>query len=220
MLTIHAAKISMDIEAARRGESAFSFSTSSDSRAGRSHYSNPATLSAAPRRRQLQKGKPKQLEPLQRQKQLGVLRAVAGIFKQARVGRVTDRGKERHGTLPSIAYAPRAVTKPTAREAAHISMHSRAADANTSRSGADTSSAGSSTEVHEVLYRADDLVVSVRPICGGMWVAQLLQPIIKIIGADGVRFHVDRQKVRYFIPTVQLGSYSHAMTFWSNGQGG
>ena len=215
--------ISMDIEAARRGESAFSFCTSSDnSRAGRAHYSNPATLTVAPRRRQLQKGKPKQLDPPERQKRLGVLRTVAGIFKQARAGRVTDRGKERHGTLPSTAYAPRAITKPTAREPARTSMRSRAdaaAASTTGRSDAATSSAGPSTEMQEVLYRAGDLV-SVRPISGGMWVGQLLDPIIKITGVGGVRFNVDRVKVRYFVPTVELSSYPDAMHFWSSGQGG
>ena len=94
-----------------------------------------------------------------------------------------------------------------------------AATATTGRSDADTSSAGPSTEMQEVLYRAGDLI-SVRPISGGMWVGQLLDPIIKITGVDGVRFNIDRVKVRYFVPTAELGSYPDAMRFWSSGQGG
>ena len=97
-------------------------------------------------------------------------------------------------------------------------MHSRAAT-RTGRSDAATGSAGPSTEMQEVLYRAGDLV-SVRPISGGMWVGQLLDPIIKITGVGGVRFNVDRVKVRYFVPTVELSSYPDAMHFWSSGQGG
>lgn len=179
-------------------------------------------MRVASRRRQLHRGKPRLLEPHKRQKRLGVLRAVAGIIKQVRATRVTDRGKERHGMLPAIAYAPRAVTKPTAREAAHTLLRSPDAgspDANTSGSSAGTSSAGPSMETHEVLYRAGD-IVAVRPVSGGMWVGQLSEPIIKITGADGVRFNLDRPKVRYFVPTVELGSYPHAMTYWSTGQGG
>ena len=124
--------------------------------------------------------------------------------------------------LPAIAYAPRAVTKPTAREAAHTLLRSPDAgspDANTSGSSAGTSSAGPSMETHEVLYRAGD-IVAVRPVSGGMWVGQLSEPIIKITGADSVRFNLDRPKVRYFVPAVELGSYPHAMTYWSTGQGG
>ena len=124
--------------------------------------------------------------------------------------------------LPAIAYAPRAVTKPTAREAAHTLLRSPDAgspDANTSGSSAGTSSAGPSMETHEVLYRAGD-IVAVRPVSGGMWVGQLSEPIIKITGADGVHFNLDRPKVRYFVPAVELGSYPHAMTYWSTGQGG
>jgi hypothetical protein len=74
-------------------------------------------------------------------------------------------------------------------------------------------------ETHEVLYRAGD-IVAVRPVSGGMWVGQLSEPIIKITGADSVRFNLDRPKVRYFVPAVELGSYPHAMTCWSTGQGG
>ena len=51
-------------------------------------------------------------------------------------------------------------------------------------------------------------------------VGQLLDPIIKITGVDGVRFNIDRVKVRYFVPTAELGSYPDAMRFWSSGQGG
>ena len=51
-------------------------------------------------------------------------------------------------------------------------------------------------------------------------VAQLSEPIIKITGSDGVRFNVDRAKARYFVLTAELGSYPHALQFWSLGQGG
>ena len=47
-----------------------------------------------------------------------------------------------------------------------------------------------------------------------------MDPIIKITSVGGVRFNVDRVKIRYFVPTVELGSYPHAMRFWSSGQGG
>jgi len=43
---------------------------------------------------------------------------------------------------------------------------------------------------------------------------------IKITGGDGVRFNADRPKARYFVRTEELGSYAHAMAFWSSGQGG
>ena len=153
---------------------------------------------------------------------MGVLRAVAGIFKQARAQRVTDRGKEKHGTLPSVAYAPRAVAAPSAREPARPTLSGRAISAAASSSGGANSSsadASSTPETHEVLHRAGDLVV-VRAVSGGMWVAQLSEPIIKITGSDGVRFNVDRAKARYFVLTAELGSYPHALQFWSLGQGG
>ena len=71
-----------------------------------------------------------------------------------------------------------------------------------------------------MLYRAGELIY-VRPVSGGMWVAQLREPIIKISGGrSGVRFNKDRPQVRYFVLTADLGSYPHAIAFWRDGKGG
>ena len=68
-----------------------------------------------------------------------------------------------------------------------------------------------SKHTFEVQYRAGDLVY-VRSVSGGMWVAQLTEPVIKIgLSGGGERFNIDRPKVRYFVPTAELGSYAHAM---------
>ena len=58
-----------------------------------------------------------------------------------------------------------------------------------------------------------------RPTTGGLWVAQLGSAIIKQTIQDGRRrknsFNVDRVHCRYFVQTSELGTYPHAMAWWS-----
>jgi hypothetical protein len=229
--------LAMEIEAARLGESAFSFCTG-QVRSGRGHYHLQGEQASARRRRQPAKPKPKALEPTIRKKRLGVLHECAGLFKQARQQRVTAKGRERSGSLPARSYetyidASTAVSPVLAAgtvahgRASGSSVRSGRAGRRSSRSShnqqgsvVDEASSAHTGEACEVLYRAGELIY-VRPVSGGMWVAQLLEPIIKTSGgANGVRFNADRIKVRYFVPTADLGSYLHAMAFWREGKGG
>ena len=85
------------------------FSVKSVSRQGRGHYHRSGSVAAVARCFQPQRPKPKELPPEKRKRRLCVLRRFAALFKQARQGRVTDKGKERVGTQPAIFYAPSAV---------------------------------------------------------------------------------------------------------------
>ena len=50
-----------------------------------------------------------------------------------------------------------------------------------------------------------------------MWLAELLEPILRMPGAFGgtPTYSVDRLRCRYFLPTASLGEHEHAMAFWS-----
>jgi hypothetical protein len=72
-----------------------------------------------------------------------------------------------------------------------------------------------------VLYRAGD-VVFVQAVSGGMWVAQLTEPVVRTTAADGqVTFiSADRPTARYFVRTAELQSYPHALQLWTTGSVG
>ena len=57
-----------------------------------------------------------------RRRILRALHAAAALLPHARQGRVTDKGKEQPGSLPSLTYGPVAVPRPTAREAVQLSV--------------------------------------------------------------------------------------------------
>ena len=211
------AALAMEVEACANGQSAFSFFTG-DERRYRGHYHLQGVQAVAAPRRQPAKPKPKQLESAIRKKRLYVLRELAATFKQSRSERVTAKGRERSGTLPAFAYGPSAVPPRTASERERPKLSSgRQTDA-----GGASSSAGSgaSGDTAEVLYRAGD-VVFVQAVSGGMWVAQLTEPVVRTTGADGtVTFNTDRPAARYFVRTVELQSYPHALQLWMTGSVG
>ena len=178
-----------------------------------------ASIASFRRRYQLVRPKPKAVP--NRKAILRILHSTASLFKQARQGRVTDKGKERVGSKPATAYAPAAVPLATADESTRPS----AVDASGSRSGkgasAGSSSAGSSREAsssERVVYRTGE-VVYIRPVSGGMWIAQLRAPIIEVTsvsaGRRSLAFTASRVPCRYFVPTAELASYPHALTWWA-----
>ena len=159
-----------------------------------------------------------------RRRILRALHAAAALLPHARQGRVTDKGKEQPGSLPSLTYGPVAVPRPTAREAVQLSvvdMSSSHSVETAEIAGSSSSAAGtsSSTRSQHVLYRSGDVVYTCGPTTGGLWVAQLGSAIIKQTIQDGRRrknsFNVDRVHCRYFVQTSELGTYPHAMAWWS-----
>ena len=113
----------------------------------------------------------------------------------------------------------------TADESTRSSAVDASDTASGSRSGkgasAGSSSAGSSREAsssERVVYRTGE-VVYIRPVSGGMWIAQLRAPIIEVTsvsaGRRSLAFTASRVPCRYFVPTAELASYPHALTWWA-----
>ena len=141
-------------------------------------------------------------------------RCDTSLFKQVRSERVTSKGKERSGTLPAVAYAPQHIPEPLSSEVSRLSSTA------VSSQRAGTSQNTGAAVTTEVLYRAGDLVF-VRPVSGGIWVAQLSEPVVRTTAASGeVSFNLDRPKARYFVRTAELDSYPHAMRLWADGEAG
>ena len=211
------AALAMEVEVCANGQGAFSFCTGEE-RQFRGQYHLKGVHAVAATRRQPAKPKPKQLESAIRKKRLGVLRELAATFKQSRSERVTAKGRERSGTLPAFAYGPSAVPPPTQseRERPELSSGRQTEAGGTGSSG----SSGASRDTAEVLYRAGD-VVFVQAVSGGMWVAQLTEPVVRTTAADGqVTFSADRPTARYFVRTAELQSYPHALQLWTTGSVG
>ena len=166
----------------QRASSAFSFFTG-DERRYRGHYHLQGVQAVAAPRRQPAKPKPKQLESAIRKKRLDVLCELAATFKQSRSERVTAKGRERSGTLPAFAYGPSAVPPPTASERERPKHGPKLSSGRQTDAGGASSSgsSGASAGTAEVLYRAGD-VVFVQPVSGGMWVAQLTEPVVRTMG--------------------------------------
>ena len=210
------------IEAARHGAVSFSFHTHY-ARLGRGHYHDNGASASAQRSRHfaLKKPTPKKIGKSRRLTKLAALRRLAALFKQARQGRVTDKGKERVGSAPASTYAPPAML--LGATTAHPTLVDVSAEAGAAASAASSSAA---TEEHEVvLFRSSD-VVSVHSVTGVMWIAQLKQPIIMQVepSASGQRlvtFASDRVDCRYFVPTAELYSpdLQHAATWWRERSG-
>eukprot|EP00966_Prymnesium_polylepis_P092713 2146106-Prymnesium_polylepis.1 len=169
--------------------------------------------------------KPKKCSPVVRRRTLRILHAVASLYKQSRQGRVTDKRKEQVGSQPAASYAPKAVPAAKGQDVSHSS--DVAASGATSGAGASSSACASSMSVSEAgesslssseeVYRTGD-VVFVKPISGGLWVAQLRSAIIKVAeiqnGKSRTFFNTDRVGCRYFVATMELESYPHAMSWW------
>ena len=209
------------VESYRSG-AAVPFSAARNQRRGRGHYHKSGADASAPRRYQPMRVKHESIDPTKRKRILRILRCAAGLFKQVRQGRVTDKGKERVGSQPATTYAPGAVPPATAKEAARPSVIDLGSSGHSSVAGSTSGGASSSVDdliESTVLYRSGD-VVSVRPISGGMWIAQLKVAIVKNVTVTSGRryttFNLDRAPCRYFVPTMELGSYPHALKLWAN----
>ena len=184
------------------------------SQRGRGHYHDGGAMESFARSYGPARKK-KKIAPAVRRRTLRILHTVASLYKQSRQGRVTDKGKERVGSQPAAAYAPKAVPSATAEDATRLN----AMDASSSRGDrvareASASSIGSS---EQEVYRTGDAVF-VKPISGGLWVAQLSAPIIKVTecvdGKSRTFFNTDRVACRYFVPTMELDSFPHALAWW------
>jgi len=136
------------------------------------------------------------------------------LFKQARQGRVTDKGKKKVGSKPAAAYAPALVPPATAIQLAAdaVGLGSLAPSGS---SGASSSHMATASET-VVVYRAMSLVF-VRGTGNRLFVAQLLDPLIHTTLSSGV-VQVNLQYLRgtYFVPTSDIPSWPIAMAFWKN----
>jgi hypothetical protein len=196
--------LSMMIEAARRGDSPFSFWTAEGcpSESARSHYHGSGVRAFAKAVYQPKRGKPKKLESKKRAQMLRLLHQLAALFKQSGQQRVTDKAKEKVGTQPAPFYGPRAIAS-TAEDA-----EGWLPSGDASRSAGSGSGVASSTIAP--LYRCGDVVI-VRPMRATLWVAQLMEPVVEL--SPGC-FNVDRPLCRYFVPTEQLAGFPHALAWW------
>ena len=206
----------------RRSQSSFSFCTARV-RVGRGHYHNAGSQDAL-LCFQLQKSRPKKIDKKSRLQKLKVLHLLASLFKQARQGRVTDKGKERVGAMPASTYAPPALlSAPAAARGGPFTTnvsggHSLQAEGDPMMQLGATMQPGAT---EEVLFRAGD-IVSVRSVTGEMWVAQLKQPIIirsPSVAPNGTRlgtFASARVACRYFVQTAALFTIGleHAAAYW------
>ena len=134
---------------------------------------------------------------------LQVLRAFAAMWKQVRQQRVTDKGKEKHGTQPSRCYMPTPITADEAQPRVGL-------DQPTAAPGR-TADPGVAAGTAEVLHRAGQLVAIKSS--SGLWLAQLTEPLVGLTAAAGqsmrrgrpsVRYNVERLSVRYFVKTVEF----------------
>jgi hypothetical protein len=207
------------LEAAQNGECPFSCWWRDLQRPGRAHYLDGSSAIASCTRFQLAKPKPKIMEAEQRQRRLCVLRELAAYFQQARQGRVTDKGKERVGTLPAPNYGPQAVVHPVG--SAFVGFFDATAEEGATQcdeAGASATKADAPTE--HVLCRAND-VGYVRPVTGGIWVALFKAPLVVstsvVDGVTHTSYNTDRLPCRYFVPTDELWSrgLEHAQHWWS-----
>ena len=73
-------------------------------------------------------------------------------------------------------------------------------------------------EVSSVVYRAGD-VVYVRGASGGVWVAILIDSVLRtwVRTSSGgyATFSSDRPRCRYFVPTTELWTQEHSVVWWS-----
>ena len=191
------------LESARRGDVSFSFcsSRSNPAHSTRSHYHRSGGRALAERRYQLHRQKPLAMSIGKRSRQLKTLRAFAAIFKQARQQRVTDKGKEKPGTQPAPFYAPRV------QQAGPLTASEAGGESDAGKITGGTSLA---SEDVQPVYRSGDLVV-VRPPNAPLWLAQLLEAVVE--EREG-HFNTDRPRCQYFVPTVELGAYLHALAWW------
>ena len=187
-----------------RGSCGFAWFTGPQSR--RRHYTD-AQSSHVTVRYCLRKPKP--LDVADRPQTLSTLHEFARLFQQARQQRVTDKGKERVGTRPSITYAPAAIS------VLEVPTLQSLDDQNSTAQGA---SGGSEVQI-DVLYRAGD-IVGVSGGRSGLWFAQLEENLVRVTTpASGrrrevVKYNNDRPKVRYFVRTCELATWPIAAAYW------